>query len=173
MPAVAICALIAAQPAGAFGGPKPLPDKSSGPESAAADRSAAPGIVLAQAAAPKASDFGGRKPNKGEKSAEQKKLDAEIAKKLRAARLAEIKKKLTTISLLIQSVNVRLDLMTAVRSEFEQKRSLENQLRDLITLAALTGRAVHADRALLARYEEAPPQVSDKVIKARQAAAQG
>ncbi len=32
--------------------------------------------------------------------------------------------------------------MTAKKGEFEQKRSLENQLRDLITLFALTDRAI-------------------------------
>ena len=122
--------LAGASQAGAFGGPMPYPDRRSGA-----------GIVLAQAAPPKASDFGGRKPNL-EKDAAQKKIDAALAKKLRAAKLAEIKKKLTNISLLIQSVNVRLDLMTAKKGEFEQKRSLENQLRDLITLFAMTDRAI-------------------------------
>ena len=128
--------LAGASQASAFGGPKPHPDSSAGQ-----DRRSGVGIVLAQAAAPKASDFGGRKPNL-EKDAAQRKIDAALAKKLRAAKLAEIKKKLTNISLLIQSVNVRLDLMTAKKGEFEQKRSLENQLRDLITLFAMTDRAI-------------------------------
>jgi hypothetical protein len=91
LPAVIVATLAAVPMAGAFGGP----DKISGPDSAAAGRSAAadnisaPGIVLAQAAAPKASDFGGRKPNKDDKGGGTK-IDAATAKKLREAKRAEL-----------------------------------------------------------------------------------
>ena len=79
---------------------------------------------------------------KGDKGADSKTLDPATAEKLRKAKLAEITKKITTINRLIEGVNDKLDLRTAGENEFDQKRSLENQLRDFITLFAMTDRAI-------------------------------
>lgn len=70
------------------------------------------------------------------------KIDPKTAKKLREARIKEIQNKIDNIRTLIQSTNSKLKLRTSGPAIFDQKRSLENQLRDLITLYALTNQAL-------------------------------
>ncbi len=71
-----------------------------------------------------------------------KKLDPKTAEKLRQVRIKETRKKISNIGTLIESINEKLDLRTSQQEDFDQKRSLENQLRDLITLFALTNQAL-------------------------------
>ncbi len=82
------------------------------------------------------------KSGKGDKEADSKTLDPAAAEKFRKAKIAEITKKITNITRLIDGVNDKLDLRGAGEDEFDQKRSLENQLRDLITLFAMIDRAI-------------------------------
>ena len=71
----------------------------------------------------------------------------EVQKRIRQAKLTDIRRKLKSLDTLIQSVNQDLKRRFVDPLSYQRKRSLENQLRDLITLAALTGRALaEADR---------------------------
>jgi hypothetical protein len=79
---------------------------------------------------------------KSDKKPGTTKIDPKTAKKLREARIKDIRKKVNNIGTLIQSVNSQLKLRTSGPGVFDQKRSLENQLRDLITLFALTNQAL-------------------------------
>ncbi|HBK80161.1 MAG TPA: hypothetical protein DDZ83_10905 [Nitrospinae bacterium] len=79
---------------------------------------------------------------KSDKKPGTTKIDPKTAKKLREARIKDIRKKIDNIGTLIQSVNSQLKLRTSGPAVFDQKRSLENQLRDLITLFALTTQAL-------------------------------
>ena len=80
----------------------------------------------------------------GEQSREgtTKKIDPKVAEKLRQARIKETRKKISNIGTLIESINEKLDLRTSQQGDFDQKLSLENQLRDLTTLFALTNQAL-------------------------------
>ena len=105
------------------------------------------GMITLAAAALSPSDFKGSvysqtKGKKGDPTTQTKQLDAETAKKLREIRIQETRKKIKTIGSLIESINKKLNLRTSGQDVFEQKRGLENQLRDLITLYALTEQAL-------------------------------
>lgn len=100
---------------------------------------------VAAAGSLSAGDFKGTSGDRGKGgggTTQTKKINAKIAKELRAARIAKIKKKIRNINVLIVSVNEKLQLRTSGPADFDQKRALENQLRDLITLFALTDRAL-------------------------------
>lgn len=103
------------------------------------------GLITVAAAALSPSDFPGSvysQEKKGDPTTQTKILDPKTAKKYREIRIQETKKKVMNITKLIESVNKKLSFRTSGREVFEQKRDLENQLRDLITLYALTDQAL-------------------------------
>lgn len=103
------------------------------------------GLITLAAAALSPSDFPGSVYSQGKKDApttQTKKLDEKTAKKYRAIRIQETKKKVMNISSLIESINEKLNHRISGQEIFDQKRDLENQLRDLITLYALTDQAL-------------------------------
>ena len=103
------------------------------------------GLITLAAASLSPSDFPGSvysQEKKGDPSTQTKKLDAETAKKYREIRIQETKKKILNISSLIEDINKKLKIRTSGQDIFTEKRDLENQLRDLITLYALTDQAL-------------------------------
>ncbi|MEE9274360.1 MAG: hypothetical protein V3V62_03510 [bacterium] len=90
----------------------------------------------------------GRRGEKGGDEKIKKELSKkEVQKRIRQAKLTDVRRKLKSLGALIQDVNQNLKRRFADPLSFERKRSLEIQLRDLITVAALTGRALaEADR---------------------------
>jgi hypothetical protein len=70
------------------------------------------------------------------------------------AQAQEARKKLETLKGLIKETNAELVLRTAGNETFERKRTLENQLRDYITLLSLTDQAL-AEAERLAQEVEA------------------
>lgn len=92
--------------------------------------------------------YKGKKRGKGgDEKLKEELSKKEVQKRIRQAKLFDIRRKLKSLDTLIQSVNQNLKRRFADPISFERKRSLENQLRDLITLAALTERALaEADR---------------------------
>ncbi|MDA0999494.1 MAG: hypothetical protein O2807_03110 [bacterium] len=81
---------------------------------------------------------------------EQKELVGK-QQKIGEAQLKDVQLKIRNLHRLIQDVNDDLVLRTSSGGTYERKRALENQLRDIITLSALT--AVAMDEARRLRQE--------------------
>jgi small-conductance mechanosensitive channel len=103
------------------------------------------GLMTLVAAALSPTDFPGIVYSQGKQDASKtqtKKLDEKTAKKYRKIRIQETRKKIQNIGALIKRINEKLKHRTSGQELFEQKRDLENQLRNLITLYALTDQAL-------------------------------
>lgn len=81
-------------------------------------------------------------------SPKQQKALVERQNKIRKAQLKDVQLKIQNLHRLIREVNGELSLRTSDADIFDRKRSLENQLRDIVTLFALTGRAMDESRRL-------------------------
>ncbi len=78
--------------------------------------------------------------------------EARILQKEKKAR--EDRKKISTISKLIQDINKKLKLRTSGQEVFDQKQALENRLRDKITLFKMTDQAMSEATRLAREVEE-------------------